>query len=153
VTEPRPVATDHAAEVEPAIEQPPATPARPRRGQSKDVERAGIDSLRELANLSAKSAVAKHSWRKLRSGVAVKLGLIVVSIALAGFLFATRLHSPLLAAGAGMAALLLAGELIFSFTQFRRVASYKKPSPEKGQSADGRTGRPGANDNDADECH
>jgi len=49
--------------------------------------RAGVGSLREIANISARSAVAKHSSRRLRKSFAMLLPLAVVAFVLAGALF------------------------------------------------------------------
>jgi FtsH-binding integral membrane protein len=51
---------------------------------------AGVGTLREIANQSARAAVAKHSSRKFRKSVAVTLPLAVISFVLAGVLFLTE---------------------------------------------------------------
>jgi hypothetical protein len=48
--------------------------------------RAGVGPLREIANLSARAAVATHSSRKLRRSVRITLPLAVISFVLAGVL-------------------------------------------------------------------
>ena len=49
--------------------------------------RAGVGSLRQIANLSARAALAKHTTRKLRQSVAVTLPLSIISFVLAGVLY------------------------------------------------------------------
>ncbi len=57
-----------------------------------------MNSFRELANLSARSAVAKHSWKRLRGELAVKGILTVGAFGLAGALvtgaFGEDFHNP-----------------------------------------------------------
>jgi hypothetical protein len=61
--------------------------APPRRPHNVEAIRAGVGTLREIANLSARAAVAKHSSRKFRKSVAFTLPLAIISFALAGVLF------------------------------------------------------------------
>lgn len=49
--------------------------------------RAGVSSLREIANLSARTAVASHGSRKHRQSVAVTFPLMILSFLLAGLLY------------------------------------------------------------------
>ncbi|HLJ12297.1 MAG TPA: hypothetical protein VKU82_13970 [Planctomycetaceae bacterium] len=49
--------------------------------------RAGVGSLRQIANFSARAALAKHTTRKLRQSVAVTLPLSITSFVLAGVLY------------------------------------------------------------------
>jgi len=58
-----------------------------RRRRTTGEIRAGVGSLREVANLSARTAVASYSLRKLRKSVAVTLPLTIISFALAAILF------------------------------------------------------------------
>ena len=55
--------------------------ARPRPNYHKI--RAGVGSLREIANLSARTAVARHKSRKFRRSVAITLPVLVISFVLA----------------------------------------------------------------------
>jgi pSer/pThr/pTyr-binding forkhead associated (FHA) protein len=65
--------------------QPSQTPSdrTPRRRQAVDQIRAGVGSFREIANLSARAAVANHSTRKLRRSLAVTLALTILALLLA----------------------------------------------------------------------
>jgi uncharacterized membrane protein YcjF (UPF0283 family) len=66
----------------PAPPPPPPTPAPTKTIAPEDKEaiRANLDSFRELANISARSAVAKHQSTKLQTVVQVKF--IVLAIAM-----------------------------------------------------------------------
>jgi pSer/pThr/pTyr-binding forkhead associated (FHA) protein len=78
------VSSQNAASSPEEVQSPPA----PRRPYNVEEIRAGVGTLREIANLSARAAVAKHSSRKLRqSSMAVTLPLAIISFVLAGVLF------------------------------------------------------------------
>jgi len=68
--------TDAVADETPP-EQPPAVSPRARHNVHEI--RAGVGSLREIANLSARSAVAKHSSKKLRKSFALMLPLAILA--------------------------------------------------------------------------
>lgn len=61
---------------------------RPRPAPDKDEMRAHLDSFRHVANLSARTAIARHTTRRLRETILVKSILAVVSLGLSAFLFA-----------------------------------------------------------------
>jgi hypothetical protein len=72
----------------PVVEEPakPLVPLEelgPSHRQDRDAVRANLASMREVANLSARTAIAKHTWRKNRSMLAVKLTLSIASFAFA----------------------------------------------------------------------
>jgi hypothetical protein len=48
-------------------------PRQPRHQQDKDAVRANLNSLREVANLSARTAIARHSGKQLKDKLLVKL--------------------------------------------------------------------------------
>ena len=47
--------------------------------QDRDEVRAGLDSLRELANYSARSAIVSHTWRKHRTSILTKMSLVLLA--------------------------------------------------------------------------
>jgi hypothetical protein len=71
------------------LESPEGVRSRaPRRSHNVEEIRADFGTLRKIANLSARAAVASHSSRKLReSSTAVTLPLAITSFVLAGALF------------------------------------------------------------------
>ena len=52
---------------------------RPR--YQRDQLRAGLDSMREVANLSARAAIAKCNWKRMRMQVAFTSGITACSLA------------------------------------------------------------------------
>ena len=50
--------------------------------QDRDEVRAGLDSLRELANYSARSAIVSHTWRKYRTSILTKMSLVFLAFAM-----------------------------------------------------------------------
>lgn len=63
-----------------------AGPVKPRRRHNVAELRATVGSLRELANHSARAAVAKHSSRKARKSMALILPLMIAAFALGALL-------------------------------------------------------------------
>ncbi|MCA9069180.1 MAG: hypothetical protein KDA84_09670, partial [Planctomycetaceae bacterium] len=57
-----------------------------RKQVNKEELRADINSFRELANMSARTAVAKHSWKKLRGQICAKAALTALSYGVSGTL-------------------------------------------------------------------
>jgi hypothetical protein len=72
-----------------ADETPPEQSAAvsPRARHNVQEIRAGVGSLREIANLSARSAVAKHSSKRLRKSFALLLPLAVLTVLLGSAMF------------------------------------------------------------------
>ncbi len=69
-----PPAEDETSSEEPdALPEPIAPKARPT--QNKEELRARLASLREVANASAQSAIANHSWRKMKEAIRGKFAL------------------------------------------------------------------------------
>ncbi|MEO1999361.1 MAG: hypothetical protein ABGZ17_29300, partial [Planctomycetaceae bacterium] len=50
--------------------------------QDRDEVRAGLNSLRELANYSARSAIVSHTWRKYRTSILTKMSLVFLAFAM-----------------------------------------------------------------------
>lgn len=68
----------------------------PRRTQDKDEVRAKLDAFREVANQSARTALAQHSWKSLRGDVAVQGALCgTATLAAAGYFSAPLWGSPI----------------------------------------------------------
>lgn len=83
--------------------------------QDKDAIRAGMASMRELANQTARSAIARHSAKKLRGMLAAKVVLTALSLGMAGVLLTAPLWAgtSYLTIGLGtlVIGLLIAGDL------------------------------------------
>ncbi len=80
VEKPIPVQT-HLSRPEPAAPAPSAPrpdfvePAEPRKRVDKSTTRAELQSMREVANLSARAALARHSWRTTRTELGIQTAL------------------------------------------------------------------------------
>jgi hypothetical protein len=88
--------------------------------------RAGVGSLREIANLSARTALARHTSRKLRQSVAITLPLSIISFVLAGVLFligGTEAKFYSLAFGTVMLGAIVVIGLVHSFWKMKRLSS------------------------------
>jgi hypothetical protein len=86
----RPAPATREAAVGDIADAAPQTPQNPKRARPRPSVheiRAGVGSLREIANHSARTAVARHTARKLRQSVAITLPLSIISFVLAGVLF------------------------------------------------------------------
>jgi hypothetical protein len=86
-SEVQPTAVSHLVDgsgTEPLFDERLELPNRPRK-DAQEV-RAGIDSLRQVANLSARTAVAKHTWKRTRSLIYVRAGLTLLAFGLGAFL-------------------------------------------------------------------
>jgi hypothetical protein len=66
----------------------PVPAPRPRRPHDKDALRANLDSMRHVANMSARSALEKHARKRVRGMVAVKSLLAISSFAIGLAIFA-----------------------------------------------------------------
>jgi len=78
---------ENEAEVPPQRKSDPTTEPTvltnsPVHEQDRDEVRAGLNSLRELANYSARSAIVSHTWRKHRISLLTKMLLVVLSFAI-----------------------------------------------------------------------
>src|SRR5262245_33347927 len=95
-----------------------------RRVHNANEVRAGVGTLREIANFSARSAVAMHSSRKLRRSMTITLPLAVISFVLAGslmFLGGDRSRYTGQAFGTLMLGVIVAIEIAHSFWKIRRL--------------------------------
>ena len=84
--------------------------------EEKESLRAHLDSFRELANISARTAVAKHESKKLRTVIQVKAVLTTISIGLTAALGSAHLigevsYIPYVIA-AGVVSLIMGGDLL-----------------------------------------
>jgi hypothetical protein len=102
-----------------------------RRAHNVNEVRAGVGTLREIANFSARAAVATHSSRKLRRSVATTLPLAVISFVLAAALLllggnGTRFYGQ--AFGTLMLGLIVAIEMSHSLWRIRRLERARTPA-------------------------
>ncbi len=108
-------------------ESKPVEPRAPRKKIDKEAERAGLATMRELANFTAQSAVARHSWNKLRNAVVLKIGLATTCFATAGVLVAYELpYSMFFAPVAALSGAYLCYDLINSVRELKRMPKSKK---------------------------
>ena len=129
--------TSPPAPVVDTVEKEPECAADERPTQSKNLTppdkellRANLDSFRELANISARSAVAKHESKKLHSVVQFKLIMLAMSVGLCLALWAANLmnrgsYVPY-AVAAGIASLVMAAEVgrtLLAFYRWKSVES------------------------------
>ena len=66
--------------------------AEPKHKQNKNAVREEVQSFRAVAQMSARSALAKHSWNNLRSSIYFTTGLTTVSAVAAAWFFGTYLY-------------------------------------------------------------
>jgi hypothetical protein len=67
-----PEAIIEAASQPPVLEEPRTPAPPPRKPIDRTNDRIQVSSFREVANLSARTAVARHQWQRLRSVVTMK---------------------------------------------------------------------------------
>lgn len=99
-------------------------PRDARREEQINRLRTGVGSLREVANLSARQAVAKHAWKRIRKSVRITLPLIVLSLLIGGAMFAIgEVRGQYYAQGFGVLALgvLALAELTFKYWRLKRA--------------------------------
>ncbi len=113
-------------------------PAASRRKHDINEIRAGVGSLREIANLSARTAVAAHSSRRLRKAFVLMAPLTVASFVLAGGLlvldWGEARYVPQMG-GAALVGVVAGFSLIYSLMTARRDRLHAQ-SAEKAVSAD-----------------
>jgi hypothetical protein len=112
--------------------------AEPKHKQDKQAVRENLQSFRQVAHLSARSALAKHSLRQLRNATIAK-GVLLFAAVIATISF---LIEPLWGhqlhvwkcAGCALAAILSALEFSRSWSQLYRPISQKLPpaQPDEG---------------------
>jgi|GEM_PF-2167048 hypothetical protein len=99
----------------------------PTHSLDKDATRADMRSLRELANLSARTALATHATKEMRGKMLISSLLTVVAFTVAAVLFTGKLWGPMSYEATGWAAALvgviMAAELIRSTLLVHRVKS------------------------------
>lgn len=73
--------------------EPKKPPRKPREKKPQDKEkiRAGMSSMRELANLQARQAVAKHQWSESRQNMAIFGGMAAIGLLAAAVLLTAAL--------------------------------------------------------------
>eukprot|EP00913_Durusdinium_trenchii_P008986 g8452.t1 len=86
----------------------PKMPPRPRVVPDKVAARADMSSMRELANMSARKAIAAHSWKRLRVKVLIKTIIFVTSLVTAIVLLTSGIWLPVSNVNYGLAALAVA---------------------------------------------
>lgn len=85
---PKPAEPERAPAPEPIAEEPidsmePVGTPEPKHRQDHAAVRANIDSLREVANLSARTAIASYTWKQLKGTILAKGMLFLVFAGLA----------------------------------------------------------------------
>lgn len=111
-----------------AAEDAPIASHKTLTAPDKELLRANLDSFRELANISARSAVAKHESKKLHSVMQFKLIMLAMAVGLTLALWAANLTSggsyvPY-AIAAGVAAVVMgaeAGRTLLAFYRWKSV--------------------------------
>ena len=73
------------------VEPAPAPAPRPRRPHDKDALRANLDTMREVANLSARKALESHARKRVKGMVVAKTLLAVSAFAVAAAIFGAPL--------------------------------------------------------------
>lgn len=101
--------------------------------------RAGLGSLRELANYSARTALAQHTWKKTKSELAMKVSFVVGALVTVGgmdyFLSNSPRYSKLSILPLGFA-LLVAGDPALSYFRARRMFAASSAAGEAWQVED-----------------
>jgi hypothetical protein len=98
----------------------------PSRRRAVEQIRAGVGSMREIANLSARAAVATHTTRKLRKSLAITLPLSVVAFLVAAAIYSGRFY--FLALGPAMLGAVAAIELVRSWLKIRHAGFNASPT-------------------------
>lgn len=76
-------------ETAPVAEIPAGPPPEPKYRQDHAAVRANIDSLREVANLSARTAIASYTWKQLKGTILAKGTLLLVFVVLSAVLLSS----------------------------------------------------------------
>jgi hypothetical protein len=92
--------------------------------EEREAMRANLDSFRELANISARTAVAKHASNKLKIGVQVKGVLALTSVVLAVLMVLADLTGPVSYQPYALATFGLALVMVIDFV--RTMLSYSR---------------------------
>ncbi len=83
------------------------SPSQPRHLQDKQVVRSEMNSLREMANLSTRTAIADHASKRLRGTIFVKSALAVISFSVAAVLLTGEVWGTVSYETTGWAAMVL----------------------------------------------
>jgi hypothetical protein len=111
--------------------------AEPKHKQDKQAVRENLQSFRQVAHLSARTALARHSMRQLRNATIVK-GVLLIAALIASVVYVAE---PLFgrpiqiwkASGCGLAALLSGLEFWRSWCQLRKPIKSALPGTDKDQ--------------------
>ena len=93
----------------PPPEKPITDPPQPRHQQNKEAARADLNSLREVANLSARSAIATHTGKQLRGKALIKCILSAVAFGVGAVLLTGNIWGSRSYTAYGFAALAIGG--------------------------------------------
>jgi hypothetical protein len=122
-----PPTSEIVQELQDFAERKKADPNRVR--LNKDEMREDIKSFRELANISARTAVAKHSWKKLRGELFAKALITAAAFGVSGALytgvFGERFHNPIYAGVAATIGGFLGWEFLKSAKTLMRLNTKK----------------------------
>lgn len=139
----RPAAeTEEPAAAAPPVPPPPplempAAPPKSIAPEEKVALRANIDSFRELANASARSAVAKHESKKLRTMVQIKVALAIIAGGLTVVLFVAnsigRISYGVYTLAAAFATVVMAFDLARTVLAFYRWKSVESAAAWDGE--------------------
>lgn len=126
-TEPTPVAVVSEPE---AAEEPefhtdrvvtPPQPIEPRKRLDSQATRMELQSFREVANLSARAALAKHSWETTKTEFGIQLGITSFSTVAAVYYWSAPLLGRAIAWGPALGCTLAAG-----FVGWRACQSWRR---------------------------
>jgi len=91
IPRPAPTAAPAAQSAEVSAEPPKPVSNSPIHPQNKEAVRSDLDSLRQVANQAARSAVMKHAKRKLRSHSLIKISCAAASFLVAGVVLSSSI--------------------------------------------------------------
>jgi hypothetical protein len=94
--------------------------------------RAGLGTLRDLANYSARTAIAQHSWKKTKSELGMKSSFVAGAVAVAAGMDYVFADSPRLSKVSILPlglALFVAGDLVLAYFRARRAIAVAEHSP------------------------
>jgi chromosome segregation ATPase len=94
--------------------------------------RAGLGTLRDLANYSARTAIAQHSWKKTKSELGMKSSFVAGAVAVAAGMDYVFADSPRLSKVSILPlglALFVAGDLVLAYFRARRAMAVAEHSP------------------------
>jgi len=108
----------------------------PTHRQNKDEVRAKVDSLRELANFSARTAIATHTRREARSHLTGKVLLVIIAVGLTVLLYTSVYWAGKSYAMYGWSAALVCGLALIELARsFWDVSHTGSPALKIAQSA------------------